>query len=129
RMAVALEARDFALVVSIAEGLHPELLPSATRQAAYWADYGRARPHTDRAVRHGERRRRPGRRRVGRTGLPGVCGLLPLLLGVCGQRGEVAAAHRGRDPLGRARSPVDPAGRRLSGIPRPAPDGRSALGV
>lgn len=41
RVSVALEARDFARAVSIAEGLRPELLPAATRQAAYWADYGR----------------------------------------------------------------------------------------
>jgi transcriptional regulator with XRE-family HTH domain len=42
RMGVALEARDFAKAASIAEGLQPSLLPSATRKAAYWADYGRA---------------------------------------------------------------------------------------
>ena len=41
RMSVSLEARDFAHAVSVAEGLRPELLPSATRRAAYWADYGR----------------------------------------------------------------------------------------
>ncbi|MGH3929714.1 MAG: helix-turn-helix domain-containing protein, partial [Pseudonocardiaceae bacterium] len=42
RMAVALEAHDYALAASIAERLHPELLPSPYRQAIYWADYGRA---------------------------------------------------------------------------------------
>jgi transcriptional regulator with XRE-family HTH domain len=42
RMAVALEARDYPLAASIAEGLRPELLPSAGLQAGYWADYGRA---------------------------------------------------------------------------------------
>lgn len=42
RMGIALEARDFAKAASIAEGLQPSLLPSATRQATYWANYGRA---------------------------------------------------------------------------------------
>ena len=42
RMSVALEARDFARAARIAEGLHPELLPSAVRRATYWANYGRA---------------------------------------------------------------------------------------
>lgn len=42
RMSVALEARDFARAVAIAEGLRPELLPTATRRATYWANYGRA---------------------------------------------------------------------------------------
>jgi transcriptional regulator with XRE-family HTH domain len=42
RMGAALEARDFAKTVNIAEGLQPSLLPSATRQATYWSNYGRA---------------------------------------------------------------------------------------
>jgi transcriptional regulator with XRE-family HTH domain len=42
RIGVALEARDFAKATSIAEGLQPSLLPSAARQATYWANYGRA---------------------------------------------------------------------------------------
>jgi transcriptional regulator with XRE-family HTH domain len=42
RMSVALEAHDYIRAASIAEGLHPEMLPTATRRAAYWADYGRA---------------------------------------------------------------------------------------
>ena len=55
RMAVALEARDYPLATSIAEGLRPELLPTANRRAAYWSDYGRAlarlRGRQDDAVR------------------------------------------------------------------------------
>ncbi|MGH4008879.1 MAG: XRE family transcriptional regulator [Pseudonocardiaceae bacterium] len=55
RMGVALEARDFGKAASIAEGLQPSLLPSATRQATYWANYGRAlariRGRQDDAVR------------------------------------------------------------------------------
>ncbi|MGH3536619.1 MAG: helix-turn-helix domain-containing protein [Pseudonocardiaceae bacterium] len=55
RMSVSLEARDFARAASIAEGLRPELLTTATRRAAYWADYGRAlarmRGRQDDAVR------------------------------------------------------------------------------
>ncbi|PZS33192.1 MAG: XRE family transcriptional regulator [Pseudonocardiales bacterium] len=42
RMSVALEAGDHPRAVAVAETLHPELLPSATRQATYWANYGRA---------------------------------------------------------------------------------------
>ncbi len=42
RVGVALETRDFPKAASIAEGLQPSLLPSATRQATYWANYGRA---------------------------------------------------------------------------------------
>ncbi|MGH3935570.1 MAG: XRE family transcriptional regulator, partial [Pseudonocardiaceae bacterium] len=42
RLGVAVEQRSFGKAVSIAEGLHPTLLPSATRQATYWANYGRA---------------------------------------------------------------------------------------
>lgn len=42
RMGVALEARDFAKAASIAEKLRPERLPTATRRATYWANYGRA---------------------------------------------------------------------------------------
>ncbi|MGH3718384.1 MAG: helix-turn-helix domain-containing protein [Pseudonocardiaceae bacterium] len=42
RMSVSLEVRDFAHAASVAEGLRPELLPSATRKARYWANYGRA---------------------------------------------------------------------------------------
>ncbi|MGH3978541.1 MAG: helix-turn-helix domain-containing protein [Pseudonocardiaceae bacterium] len=41
RMGVALECGDYAQAAAIAEALQPGLLPSATRQAAYWADYGR----------------------------------------------------------------------------------------
>jgi transcriptional regulator with XRE-family HTH domain len=55
RMAVALEARDYPLTAGIAEGLRPELLPNASRRAAYWTDYGRAlarrRGRQDDAVR------------------------------------------------------------------------------
>jgi transcriptional regulator with XRE-family HTH domain len=55
RMSVALEAHDYTQAASIAEGLRPELLPAATRRAAYWADYGRAlariRGRQDDAVR------------------------------------------------------------------------------
>lgn len=42
RMSVALEARDFAQAAAIADTLQPELLPTATRRATYWANYGRA---------------------------------------------------------------------------------------
>jgi transcriptional regulator with XRE-family HTH domain len=42
RMGVALEARDFAKAASIAETLQPQRLPTATRRATYWANYGRA---------------------------------------------------------------------------------------
>jgi transcriptional regulator with XRE-family HTH domain len=42
RMAVDLEAGDHARAASTAEGLDPRLIPSPQRQAAYWADYGRA---------------------------------------------------------------------------------------
>lgn len=42
RMSVSLEARDYAHAVGVAEGLRPELLPSAGRRANYWAEYGRA---------------------------------------------------------------------------------------
>lgn len=41
-MALALEAGEPDRAVSIAEGVHPERHPFATRQAAYWVDYGRA---------------------------------------------------------------------------------------
>jgi transcriptional regulator with XRE-family HTH domain len=55
RMAVALEAGDYARAASVAEALRPELLPSAIRQATYWINYGRAlvrlRGHGDDAVR------------------------------------------------------------------------------
>ncbi len=55
RMGVALEARDFAKAASIAEALQPRRLPSANRQATYWANYGRAlarlRGRQDDAVR------------------------------------------------------------------------------
>ncbi|MGH3870743.1 MAG: helix-turn-helix domain-containing protein [Pseudonocardiaceae bacterium] len=55
RMAVALEVRDYPLTATIAEKLRPELLPNASRRAAYWADYGRAlarlRGRQDDAVR------------------------------------------------------------------------------
>ncbi len=42
RLGVALETRDFPKAASIAEGLQPSLFPSATRQATYWSNYGRA---------------------------------------------------------------------------------------
>lgn len=42
RMAVALESQDFAQAAAIAEHTRPELLPNPTRQATYWANYGRA---------------------------------------------------------------------------------------
>jgi len=55
RMGVALEARDFAKAASIAETLQPQRLATATRQATYWANYGRAlariRGRQDDAVR------------------------------------------------------------------------------
>lgn len=55
RASAALEARDFARAVSIAETLQPERLPTATKQATYWANYGRAlariRGRRDDAVR------------------------------------------------------------------------------
>lgn len=41
-MALALEADEPDRAVSLAEGVHPERHPFATRQAAYWIDYGRA---------------------------------------------------------------------------------------
>ncbi len=42
RMALALEAGEPDRAASIAEDVHPERHPFATRQAAYWIDYGRA---------------------------------------------------------------------------------------
>jgi transcriptional regulator with XRE-family HTH domain len=45
RMACALEVGDHPAAVRIAETVHPELIPSPQRQAAYWADYGRALAH------------------------------------------------------------------------------------
>lgn len=42
RMAVALEAGEHAEAVRIAESANPAAIPSPQRQAAYWADYGRA---------------------------------------------------------------------------------------
>jgi hypothetical protein len=55
RMGVALEARDFAKAASVAETLQPQRLPTTTRQATYWANYGRAlariRGRQDDAVR------------------------------------------------------------------------------
>lgn len=42
RIVVALEAGDHARAAAVAEGLDPRLIPSPQRQAAYWADYGRA---------------------------------------------------------------------------------------
>ncbi|MDQ3765507.1 MAG: helix-turn-helix domain-containing protein [Actinomycetota bacterium] len=61
RMGVALEARDYPTAVSIAETLQPQRLPTATRRATYWANYGRAlarirRRHNDavRALRQAE---------------------------------------------------------------------------
>ncbi len=42
RMGIALEAGEPDRVVSIAQGLQPQRHPFATRQAAYWVDYGRA---------------------------------------------------------------------------------------
>ncbi|MGH3896915.1 MAG: helix-turn-helix domain-containing protein [Pseudonocardiaceae bacterium] len=55
RMSVALEAHNYTQTARVAEGLRPELLPAATRRAAYWADYGRAlarlRGRQDDAVR------------------------------------------------------------------------------
>ncbi|WP_219417083.1 helix-turn-helix domain-containing protein [Pseudonocardia nigra] len=45
RMAVALEAGDHAQAATVAETLDPALIPSPQRQAAYWADYGRALAH------------------------------------------------------------------------------------
>ncbi len=55
RMALALEAGEPDRAVSIAEGVHPERHPFATRQAQYWVDYGRGlsqlRGRRDDAVR------------------------------------------------------------------------------
>ncbi|MGH3917425.1 MAG: helix-turn-helix domain-containing protein [Pseudonocardiaceae bacterium] len=55
RMSILLEKHHYAHAVSVAEGLRPELLRVTTRQAAYWADYGRAlariRGRQDDAVR------------------------------------------------------------------------------
>jgi len=55
RMSAALETHDHPRAVSVAEGLRPELLPTAERQAAYWTDYGRGlariRGRQDDAVR------------------------------------------------------------------------------
>jgi transcriptional regulator with XRE-family HTH domain len=45
RMACALETGDHPAVAEIAETVRPELIPSPQRQAAYWADYGRALAH------------------------------------------------------------------------------------
>ncbi|MCO1580124.1 helix-turn-helix domain-containing protein [Crossiella sp. SN42] len=42
RMAVALESGEHAEAARIAEAIDPTTLPSRTRQAAYWRDYGRA---------------------------------------------------------------------------------------
>ncbi len=41
RMSVALEARDYVQAAAVGETLRPELLPTATRRATYWANYGR----------------------------------------------------------------------------------------
>ena len=42
RMAVALEVGDHAEAAKIAANVDPQMIPSPTRRAAYWADYGRA---------------------------------------------------------------------------------------
>ena len=42
RMAVELEAGDYAQAAAVAEQLDPRRIPSPQRRAAYWADYGRA---------------------------------------------------------------------------------------
>ncbi|GDY33691.1 helix-turn-helix domain-containing protein [Gandjariella thermophila] len=42
RMTVALEAGEYAEAAHIAENVHPDLLPSPTRRAAYYREYGRA---------------------------------------------------------------------------------------
>jgi hypothetical protein len=42
RMAEALEVGDHERAVATAEGLHPEVHPSRSRQSAYWLDYSRA---------------------------------------------------------------------------------------
>ena len=41
-MSVAVEARDYPRAATVAECLQPELLPTATRRATYWVNYGRA---------------------------------------------------------------------------------------
>ncbi|MGH4018851.1 MAG: helix-turn-helix domain-containing protein [Pseudonocardiaceae bacterium] len=55
RMSLALEAGEPDRAISIAAGVQPQRLPSATRQAAYWVDFGRAaarlRGRRDDAVR------------------------------------------------------------------------------
>jgi transcriptional regulator with XRE-family HTH domain len=54
RMACALEAGEHAQAAAVARTIRPELIPSPQRQAAYWADYGRAlarlRGHVPQAV-------------------------------------------------------------------------------
>ncbi|MBK0866086.1 helix-turn-helix transcriptional regulator [Saccharopolyspora sp. HNM0986] len=45
RMSVALEADEPAEAARIAEYVDPEALPSPTRKAAYWREYGRALTH------------------------------------------------------------------------------------
>jgi transcriptional regulator with XRE-family HTH domain len=52
RMSVALEAGDHHEAVRIAESVDPRALPSLTRRAAYWREYGRALAHSPR--RHDE---------------------------------------------------------------------------
>lgn len=52
RMSVALEAGDHAEAARIATTVTPEALPSPTRRAAYWREYGRALAHLPR--RHEE---------------------------------------------------------------------------
>lgn len=42
RMSLALEVGEPDRAVSVAQGIEPERHPFATRQAAYWIDYGRA---------------------------------------------------------------------------------------
>ncbi|MGH4019561.1 MAG: helix-turn-helix domain-containing protein [Pseudonocardiaceae bacterium] len=55
RMAGLLEVGDYERVVAVAEGMDPEAHANRSRQAAYWADYGRAaarvRGRRDDAVR------------------------------------------------------------------------------
>ncbi|SDF57191.1 Helix-turn-helix domain-containing protein [Lentzea fradiae] len=48
RMSVALEAGDHATAARIATTVTPETLPSATRRATYWREYGRALAHLPR---------------------------------------------------------------------------------
>ena len=42
RMAVAWESGEAGKVIELSGGLHPQLLPSVSRESIYWTDVGRA---------------------------------------------------------------------------------------